>query len=257
MNRIIEKFQEIRKSGRKALVGYLTAGDPDLKTSEKNIRCMLDNGVDILELGVPFSDPIADGPVIQAASQRALKDGATLEKVLVLVSRLRKDYDNPIILFGYANPFLVYGYDRICKNSSDAGVDGMLIVDLPNEEANEFQTKMAAHKLIMIPVIAPTTPEERAEEVLKNAKGFVYYIIVRGVTGARKQLASDLEKHISDLRKCTDLPIAVGFGISDGAQAGRAARWADGVVVGSALIQAAQENRLASFVQELRNALIA
>lgn len=228
--------------------------DPDLDTSEKNIRCALDQGLDILELGVPFSDPIADGPEIQAASQRALAAGTTVGKVLTLVSRLRKNYDNPIVLFGYVNPFLTYGNERLCQDAADAGADGLLIVDLPFEEG-DFRKETKKTGLSLIPLIAPTTPEMRVRRILKKAEGFVYYIMVKGVTGARERLASDLARNISVLRKNTALPIAVGFGISNASQACRAARWADGVVVGSALIRTGNEDRLASFVRELREAL--
>lgn len=255
MNRIITKFKQLKKSGRKALVGYLTAGDPDLLSSEENIRCALENGLDILELGVPFSDPIADGIEIQAASQRALSAGIKLNDVFTLVKKLRKDYDHPIILFGYMNPFLNYGYDQACKKAAVAGADGMLIVDLSFEESVEFRPEMRRNGLVMIPLIAPTTPLSRVNVILRNAEGFVYYIMVKGVTGEREYIDPDLEKHIRELRKCTDLPIAVGFGISSGMQARIAAHRADGVVVGSALIKAAQEKRLISFVQELSEAM--
>ena len=255
MNRIIAKFKELKKTGRKALIGYLTAGDPNLLASERNIRCALENGLDILELGVPFSDPIADGIEIQTASQRALSAGIKLDDVFTLVEKLRKDYDHPIILFGYMNPFFTYSYEQACKNAAAAGVDGMLIVDLPFEESVEFHSEMKRTGLILIPLVAPTTPLSRINMILKNAEGFIYYIMVKGVTGAREHIAPDLEKNIRELGKCTDLPIAVGFGISSGLQARIAAQWADGVVVGSALIKATQEKRLVSFIHELSKAM--
>jgi len=254
-NRITRRFKELRGARKKALIGYLTAGDPDLATSEKNIRCALDNGLDILELGVPFSDPIADGPVIQAASQRALAAGTTLERILGLVERVRKDYDHPILLFGYANPFLAYGYERLCRDASEAGADGMLIVDLAFEEAGEMREILRRHGLSMISLLAPTTPVERARAILRKAEGFVYYIMVKGVTGARESIPPDLESHIAMIRNATELPIAAGFGISSRDQARRVAPLVDGVVVGSALIEAAGAERLGDLVKELRAAL--
>lgn len=251
-NRITEKFTTLRSSGKRAFIGYLTAGDPDLMSSEMNIRCAFDNGLDILELGVPCSDPIADGPVIQAASRRALLAGTTLAKVLLLVKKVREDYDRPIILFGYTNTFLAYGYESFCQEASDAGADGILAVDLSFEEAGEIRERMRRHKLLMISLLAPTTSMTRTSSILKKAEGFVYYIMVKGVTGARDQIAADLKHHISTIRKCTSLPIAAGFGISTGPQAREVAQIVDGVVVGSALIEAAREHRLDSFVSELR-----
>ena len=255
MNRIERTFQSLRKAGRKALVGYLTAGDPDLKQSEKDIRCALEAGVDILELGVPFSDPTADGPTIQAAGRRALDAGTTVPKVLALVKRLRKDFDQPIVLFGYVNPLFIYGYERLCKDARAAGADGLLVVDLPYEESDALREPCRRHGLCLIPLIAPTTPKARAAKVLKEACGFVYYVMVRGVTGAREALPEDLKQRLADLRACTELPIGVGFGISSGPQAREAAELADAAVVGSALVQAAREGRLAVLVGELRAAL--
>jgi len=255
MNRIEEKFNELKKAGRKGFVGYLTAGDPDLETSEKNIRTAIDCGVDILELGVPFSDPTADGPTIQAASLRALSSGTTLRRVFDMVKRLRADYQTPIVLFGYANPLFKYGYEKACADASAAGVDGMLIVDLPFEEAGELKPYLDQNEMFFIPLAAPTTSRERAGMILKDAQGFLYYIMVAGVTGARSEVASDIDGHVESLRACTDLPIAVGFGVSDGAQARKAASSADAVVVGSALIKAAQAGNLAELVSEIRENL--
>lgn len=255
MNRIDKKFKELKDAGRKGLVGFLTAGDPDPVLSEKNIRCAIDNGLDILELGVPYSDPTADGPTIQAASQRALASGMNMGRVLDLVRNLRRDYDLPIVLFGYVNPFFKYGYRKICEDAAMAGVDAMLIVDLPYEETGEIRDHMDANGLYLVPLAAPTTSRERAGHILAGASGFVYYIMVTGVTGTRTHLVADLEKHLEDLRGCTDLPIAVGFGISNGEQATQAARLSDAVVVGSAFIKAACENRLEPLVKEIREAL--
>ena len=255
MNRLTKTFQQLQATGRKGFVGYLTAGDPDLATSEADLRAALDGGIDVLELGIPFSDPTADGPTIQAAAQRALASGMTLGRGLELVARLRRDYDTPIILFGYANPFFHYGYDRVCADAAAAGADGFLVVDAPVGCADEFRAAMAAHDLCSIPLVAPTTTEARARDVLADAAGFVYYIMVCGVTGARAAVAGDIGEHVAMLRSCTDLPIAVGFGVSNGAQARQAAEHADAVVVGSALVKAAREGRLADLVREIRAAL--
>lgn len=254
-NRITAQFKEFKTSGKKALIGYLTAGDPDLECSERGIRCALDEGLDILELGVPFSDPIADGPVIQAASRRALEAGTTIDKVLALVKRVRADHEQPILLFGYTNPFLAYGFQRLCQDAAEAGVDGLLIVDLSFEETEEMRKLARRSGLVMIPLIAPTTPKSRARFILKNSGGFVYCILVTGVTGVRDQVAKCLKSRISMIRKYTDLPVVAGFGISQGDQARKAVQWADGVVVGSALITAAREGRLAPFIRDLRRAL--
>lgn len=254
-NRITAEFKEFKAAGKKALIGYLMAGDPDLECSERDIRCALDEGLDILELGVPFSDPIADGPVIQAASRRALDAGITLAKILALVKRVRADHDQPILLFGYTNPFLAYGFQKVCQDAAEAGVDGLLIVDLSFEERGEMRRLARHFGLVMIPLIAPTTPKTRARSILKNSDGFVYCILVTGVTGMRDQEATGLESRMSMIRKYTDLPVVAGFGISHGPQAKKAAEWADGVVVGSALITAARERRLAPFIRDLRRAL--
>jgi len=255
MNRIDSKFSELRSAGGKALVGYLTAGDPDMARSEQDIRDALENGVDVLELGMPFSDPTADGPTIQAAAQRALAAGATLSKVLDLVGRIRADFDTPIVLFGYANPLFHYGYDKLCADAAAVGVDGLLVVDLPHEETEEIRSAMDANGLHFIPLVAPTTPKPRMRAILEDAHGFVYYILVTGVTGARAELATGVAEHVALIRDCTDLPVAVGFGISSGQQAREAAAAADGVVVGSALVQAARADRLPEFVRELRQGL--
>lgn len=255
MNRITQTFQTLRAQKRKALIGYLTAGDPDLKTSERNIRAALANGLDILELGVPFSDPTADGPAIQAAGRRALASGVNLKRILGLAARLRCSFKTPIILFSYANPLFRYGYDALCRDAKRAGVDGFLVVDLPFEEADELRGLMQRHGLLFIQLIAPTTSPERAKRLLAQADGFVYYILVKGVTGARRQLGLNIKKNINRLRTCTDLPIAAGFGIGNGAQAREAARHADAVVVGSALVEAARVGRLAALVRELSAAI--
>ena len=261
MNRNTQKYRTLRTQCRKALIGFLTVGDPDLKTSERNIRAALANGLDILELGVPFSDPTADGPAIQAAGQRALASGVNLKQILALAARLRRSFKTPMILFSYANPLFRYGYAALCRDAAQAGIDGLLVVDLPFEEAGELRAPMKRHGLLFIQLIAPTTSPERARKLLAKADGFVYYILVKGVTGARKRRMPptrrvlNTKKNIDRLRTCTDLPIAAGFGISDRAQAREAARHADAVVVGSALVEASRKGRLAALVRELAAAV--
>ncbi len=255
MNRIDATFARLKAEGRKGLVGFLTVGDPDLKQSEQDIRSALDAGVDVLELGIPFSDPTADGPTIQAASHRALENNVTLHDVLALVGRIREDYDTPIVLFGYANLFFRYGYELVCSDAASVGADGMLVVDLPFEEADEMRQYMGGVGLDFVTLVAPTTPVPRLKQILADAEGFVYYIMVTGVTGARESLVTGLSERLVELRGVTDLPIAVGFGVSSGAQAREAAADADAVVVGSALITAAREGRLADLVGEIRSAL--
>lgn len=256
MNRIDKTFHQLKKDGRKGLIGYMTAGDPKIDQSEANIREAIDAGIDLLELGMPFSDPTADGPTIQAASQRALQAGMNMDGVLHIVSNLRADYaELPIILFGYANPLFVCGYEKVCNAASKAGVDGMLVVDLPLEESGELRPHLDAAGMCFIPLIAPTTSISRAKDILKQAQGFVYYIMVTGVTGARASLASGVEQHVEELRGLTKLPIAVGFGISNGKQARQACGAADAVVVGSALVRAAAEGNLKMLVRDLSAAL--
>lgn len=255
MNRIDSKFSDLKKAGRKALVGYLTAGDPDIHGSERDIRMALDHGVDILEIGVPFSDPTADGPVIQAASQRALAHGMHVGKALDLVRIIRKDYDQPIILFGYINPFFRYGYADLCRDAKMAGVDGFLVVDLSFEESAELETHIEKNGLYLIKLVAPATPLARMKAMLESAKGFVYYIMVTGVTGARTKVASNITAKIGDIRKCTKIPVAAGFGVSTRDQARMVASAADAVVVGSALVTAAREHKLSRLVREIRSGM--
>ena len=255
MNRIKQTFEKLKQQNRKALVGFLMAGDPDLGVSEKHCREALQNGVDILELGVPFSDPTADGPVIQAAGRRGLAAGTSLDGVLKMAGRLRKDFDQPIVIFGYANPFFSFGYESLAKAAAAVGVDAFLVVDLPFEERKEFKSHLDKQGLDFITLIAPTTPASRLSLILKDACGFVYYIMVKGVTGVRAEVPSDVAEHLARLRHNTPLPIAAGFGVSNGLQATSAARYADGVVVGSALVKAAGEGRLVALVKELRQAL--
>jgi tryptophan synthase alpha chain len=263
MGRIEERFTALKKEGRKAFVAYLTAGDPDLKTTAELIQALEVAGVDIIEVGVPFSDPTADGPVIQAASQRALKKGANLENILAMIARLRRFSRIPIVLFGYYNPILNYGPEKLAADAAASGVDGLLVVDLPPEEADELRRYSDPAGLAFIKLIAPTTDSKRARKILRGATGFVYYISVTGVTGTAVPRPDDVRREVKQLKRMTALPVAVGFGISTPAQAAAIAPLADGVVVGSALVRLIGEkggsgdliSTAASFTAEIRQAI--
>ena len=237
MGRIEARFAALKKGGRKAFVAYLTAGDPDLETTERLIPALEAAGVDIIEIGVPFSDPTADGPVIQAASQRALKKGATLAKILAMIAALRRTSAIPIVLFGYYNPILSYGPEKFAADAAASGVDGILVVDLPPEEAGELRKYTDKAGLAFITLIAPTTDPKRARKILRGATGFVYYISVTGVTGTAVPRPDDIRADVQRLKAMTSLPVAVGFGISTPEQAAAIAPLADGVVIGSALVR--------------------
>ena len=237
MGRIEEKFNSLKKNGRKAFIAYLTAGDPDLATTAELIPALEAAGVDIIEIGVPFSDPTADGPVIQAASQRALQKGTTLGKILKVIGSLRRFSGVPIVLFGYYNPILSYGPEQFARDATAAGVDGIRVVDLPPEEADELRRFTDPAGLAFITLVAPTTDPVRAGNILRRATGFVYYISVTGVTGTAVPSPDDVRRDVEKLRGATTLPIAVGFGISTPEQAAAIAPLADGVVIGSALVR--------------------
>jgi tryptophan synthase alpha chain len=235
--RIGLKFAATRSIGQSALIPFIVAGDPDLERTQRLVLELETHGADLIELGVPFSDPMADGPANQRAAARGLAAGATLPAILALVAELRKHTQIPIILFGYFNPIFRYGCERLCADAQRVGVDGLLVVDLPPEEAIELAVPARAAGLDLIRLLAPTTPPERCRLIASSATGFLYYVAVTGVTGARSALASDLERKVTALKTITDLPIGVGFGISNAQQAGEVARFANAVVVGSALSQ--------------------
>ena len=237
MGRIEERFKALKKEGRKAFVVYLTAGDPDLKATANLIPALEAAGVNIIEIGVPFSDPTADGPIIQAASQRALKQGTTLEKILAMIASLRRTSGIPIVLFGYYNPILSYGTEKFAADAAASGVDGLLVVDLPPEEADELRRYTDPVGLDFITLIAPTTDPKRARKILRGATGFVYFISVTGVTGTAAPRTEDIRHDLERIKGMTTLPIAVGFGISTPEQAAAIAPLSDGVVVGSALVR--------------------
>jgi tryptophan synthase alpha chain len=243
MGRIENKFKSLRANDEKALIVYLTAGDPSLNVTKQLIFALEKAGVDILEIGVPFSDPTADGPVIQAASQRSLKSGTTLDGVLKMVAEVRKVSEIPIVLFGYFNPIFAYGVKKFAHASSTAGVDGVLVVDLPYEEAKELRTYTDAVGIDFISLIAPTTDKARLKKIAADATGFLYYISITGITGTAAPKIDNIETEVEKVRKVTKLPIAVGFGISKPQQAREIGRFADGVVIGSAVVRMIDENK--------------
>jgi tryptophan synthase alpha chain len=264
-SRIAAKFAETRASNRSALIPFIFAGDPKLELTHQLVIELEARGADLIELGIPFSDPMADGPANQRAAARGLAAGATLQAILALVAQLREHTQIPIILFGYFNPIFRYGCERLCADARRAGVDGLLVVDLPPEEAAELAVPARTEGLDLIYLLAPTTPPERSRMIASSATGFLYYVSVMGVTGTRRTLASDLEEKLAALRRVTELPIGVGFGISTAEQAHQAARIADAVVVGSAISQliecnAASEGLVAAvgaFAETLKQAVVA
>ncbi len=236
--RIARRFAALKKQGRGGLVTFSTAGDPDYDTALTILKGLPQAGADIIELGMPFSDPMADGPAIQKASLRALKAGQTMIKTLNMVRAFREgDDDTPVVLMGYYNPIYVYGPEKFLKDAKAAGVDGLIVVDLPPEEEAELCIPALEAGLNFIFLTAPTTDDERLPRVLENASGFVYYVSIIGITGTTSAAASDIEKAYKRLKKHTDLPIAVGFGITTPEQAAKVASIADAAVVGSALVK--------------------
>lgn len=228
---------------RPGLVAYVTCGDPDLATTRAIILAAIEAGVDVIELGVPFSDPVADGPVIQRASERALKHGTSLAQVLTLASEIRQQAQSTgLIVFSYLNPILRMGLDKFCKVARAAGVDGALVTDLPVEEAGQYLQAMRTYDLAPVFLASPTSPEERLKRIAAASRGFVYAVSRTGVTGQRQQLAEDARKLVKRLRRVTKLPIALGFGISSAEQFAEVGEFADVVVVGSAIVETVERN---------------
>ena len=237
MGRIEETFSRLRLKGEKALIPFITAGDPDLEKTEAIIHALVEAGADLIELGVPFSDPMADGPTIQAASERALAAGVNLGAILDTVSSVRKHTNIPIVLMGYYNPIFRYGVERFAADASKAGVDGVLLVDLPPEEAEEMRDYLTRYGMRYITLLAPTTPPERMARLASEGEGFLYYVSMTGVTGAQKVDASAIEGEVRSLKEHGTVPVAVGFGISSAEDAAAVSSFADAVVVGSALVK--------------------
>ncbi len=237
MSRIAGTFASLRAAGRAALIPFVEAFDPDRATSLALLTGMAANGADLIEIGIPFTDPMADGPTIQTAGRRALKAGATLNGVLDLVREFRTENGHtPIVLMGYLNPILNHGIEKFCKDAATAGVDGLIVVDLPTEEADLLLPAAAENALDVIRLVAPTTSDERLPLVLAGSSGFVYYVSITGITGTRTASAADLARDIPRIRRATQLPIAVGFGVRTPEQAAIVAQHADAAIVASALI---------------------
>lgn len=238
MNRIDSAFEKRRAEGRAAMIYYITAGYPDVATTETAIDGLAEAGADVIELGIPFSDPIADGPTIQEASKVALENGITVQAILDLTGRIRQRHpDLAILLFGAYNPILHYGEQAFIDAASAAGADGLLVPDLPPEAAAKLRTAAEAAGLAMVFLVAPTTTPERARKIAEASRGFIYYISLKGVTGARAEMPPDLEPRVKAVKAMTRKPVAVGFGVSEPAQAKAIAKFADGVIIGSALVK--------------------
>lgn len=236
MSRITETFKQLHKAGKKGFIPFITAGDPNLKTTKALIIELSRAGATVIELGVPFSDPMADGPVIQRASGRALRHDFGLEQILELVTKVRVLVDTPIVLFSYFNPLLQFGTERLAREAKLAGIDGVLVTDLIPEEADEFSASLRAAGLDMIFLVAPTSTDARLKMVAERASGFIYAVSRAGVTGAREKVSSEAQKLVSRVRKFSRLPVAVGFGISTAEQVREVWSYADAAVVGSAIV---------------------
>lgn len=242
MNRIEKAFAQARQEGRAAFVGYLCAGDPDFESSVGACRAVIESGIDVLELGVPFSDPLADGLTNQLAAQRALESGSTNERVLELVRAVREFSDVPIVFYTYYNLVFAQGSERYAAQAKAAGADGILTLDLPPEEADEHLEACAKHDLKTVCIVAPTTPDSRLEIICKATTGFVYYVSREGVTGEQASMSDGIRERVEVIKQHTDLPVVVGFGISNADHVSTVAQAADGVVVGSAIVNCIAEN---------------
>ncbi|HJW38832.1 MAG TPA: tryptophan synthase subunit alpha [Candidatus Udaeobacter sp.] len=236
MSRIAETFAALKRAGRGGFIPFITAGDPDLATTERLLIELAAAGADIIELGVPFSDPVADGETIQRASERALREGTTVSDVLSCVSHAKQHIDVPIVLFSYFNPLLSFGRDRLANDAKQAGVDAVLVTDLIPEEAETLTETLIQFDLDPIFLVAPTTSDKRLKQIVRQARGFIYAVSRAGVTGARDQMTGDAEALVKRVRAVSDLPVAVGFGISTAGQVRQVWRFADAAVIGSAIV---------------------
>jgi len=255
--RIARCFDTAQKTGngaRKMIIPFITAGDPDLPTTLSLMNTLVDAGADIIELGVPFSDPMADGPVIQAANERALKHQVSLEQIIDLVAEFRQSNETtPIVLMGYMNPIETMGYKRFAEHAAAAGVDGVLTVDLPPEEAEELVAEVNAKNIDTIFLLSPTSPDNRIKQVCEQVSGYVYYVSLKGVTGAANLDVDEVSRKVTNIKSMSNVPVAVGFGIRDAESAKAVASTADGIVVGSALVSLVAEN--AENVDNMRKSL--
>lgn len=241
--RIDARFAALKQEGRPALVTYVQSGDPDYETSVKILNALPAAGADVIELGMPFSDPMADGPAVQLSAQRALANGQTMEKTLTLVRQFREqDQETPIVLMGYYNPIYIYGNERFLKDAKEAGVDGLIIVDMPPEADDELCLPAMKHGISFIRLATPTTDEKRLPAVLNNTSGFVYYVTITGTTGTATPDPQTVSDAITHIKRSTDLPIVAGFGVKNAKHAETIGRGADGVAVGSAIVNAIRDS---------------
>ena len=238
LSKVDEKFYQLRKNQRLALMPFIMAGDPNIEITSEILLELQENGADLIELGIPYSDPLADGPIIQLSASRALKSGTTPRKVITLLESLKGKLNIPVILFTYLNPLLCFGFEHFCQMASNAGVSGLIIPDLPLEEAYKFSKIVGAHSMDLVLLVAPTTPFERMKKISNHSKGFTYLVSVTGVTGERNKMENRVENLISKLKEIANNPIAVGFGISCPEHVKKVRAWgADGVIIGSAFVK--------------------
>jgi tryptophan synthase alpha chain len=256
MSKITRVFQQLKQKGKKAFIPYLMTGDPALNDTKRFVEELSEAGADIIELGVPFSDPLADGPTIQRASERSLKQGVTLRKVLSLVEEIRQHSDIPLILMTYFNPVFKYGVEAFIKEATRVGVNGIIVPDLIPDEADELIQLTKKYKLDTIFLLAPTSTEERIKKVARASTGFIYYVSITGITGAELSLSERMRETFSQIKRITKKPVAVGFGVSTPEEASQVADFADGVIVGSAIVKLIAERKdIREFAQSLRKAI--
>ena len=259
-NRIEKVFAELKSNGQKALIAFITGGDPDIETTESLILAMEDAGVDIIEIGIPFSDPVAEGEVIQEADARALAGGCTVDKLFGMVKKLREKSDIPLLFMTYANPVYSYGKERFMKNCMESGIDGIIIPDVPFEEKGEFEDECNRYDIRLISLVAPTSGE-RAERIAAEAKGFLYCVSSLGVTGVRSNINMNIAALIESIKKVSSIPCAIGFGVSTAEQARDMAAISDGVIIGSAIVKLVAEfgkesvSSVKGFVSEIKEAI--
>lgn len=257
MNRIEKTFRRLRGMNRRAFIPYIMAGDPSLEKTKELVFLLEESGADLIELGVPFTDPLADGPTIQRAAERALKGGVALKDVMALVKDLRPGSDIPLVLMTYYNPVFRYGEERFIKYAKDAGVDGVIIPDLPPEEAGGLLRLSRKADIAVIFLLAPTSTEDRIRKIAGASRGFIYYVSMTGITGSQLLLDGSIEKSVDHIRRITDKPVAIGFGVSTPEEATAVAGISDGVIVGSAIVKKINEDPegLKSFIKQMREAI--
>ncbi len=256
MSKIALAFRQLKKTGKKALIPYIMSGDPTLNDTRRFVSELQESGADIIELGVPFTDPLADGPAIQRASERALAQGVTLRKVLALVREIRQDTEIPLILMTYYNPVFKYGIEAFVRDAATIGVDGIIIPDLIPDEAGDFISSARKYRLDTIFLLAPTSTEERIKKVAKASTGFIYYVSLTGITGSQLFIDNPMKENLSLIKKICRAPVAVGFGISGPNEASAVAELADGVIVGSAIVRLIAEGKdIKGFVRSIREAI--